>query len=154
MGQFFGSLYCLFGLDQFYGLDLANYLWGLTSSIVTNNQYIGIGLTMLSITLAMVLIYYYVLNQPRLSKWWGWGIFLVLNSIINFIVGWQWVLSDYYAGKMVYIDPATNLVTALPIYESNILCFGVVNMLLSIISFFIFSIIFKWWSRNCSTSPF
>ena len=34
--------------------------------------------------------------------------FLVINGIINFIVGWQWVLKDYYDGKMITIDPATN----------------------------------------------
>lgn len=26
MGEFFGSIYCWF--EEFFGLDLANYLWG------------------------------------------------------------------------------------------------------------------------------
>ena len=154
MDQLFGSLYCLFGLDQFYGLDLANYLWGQTSSIVTTNQFIGIGLIMLGISLAMVLIFYYAVDHPKLDNWWGWGIFLVVNAIINFFVGWNWVLSDYYAGKMIFLDPATNLDTPLPIYKSNLLCFGVVNMLLSVFAFIIFSLIFKWGSRNCNRAPF
>lgn len=154
MGGFFGSLYCLFGLDQFYGLGLANYLWGSTSSIVTTNQFIGIGLSMMGISFAMVIIFYYAVNHPRLDNWWGWGLFLVVNAIINFFVGWQWVLSDYYAGKMVYIDSVTSLETPLPIYESNLLCFGVANMLLSILAFIIFSLIFKWGSRNCHRAPF
>jgi hypothetical protein len=102
----------------------------------------------------MVLIYYYVLNHPRLNQWWGWGIFLVVNAVINFIVGWQWVLADYYDGKMITIDPATNLQTPLNIGESEILCFGVSNMFLSILAFIILSFCFKWWSSNCSRAPF
>ena len=154
MDQFFGSLYCMLGLDHFYGLDLANYLWGLTSITVTTNQFIGIGLTMLGISLAMVLIYYYAVDHPRLANWWGWGIFLVINAIINFFVGWQWVLSDLYSGYMMFIDPVNNIETPLPITESNCLCFGVVNMLLSAFAFLIFSFIFKWWSTNSHRAPF
>ena len=29
MGEFFGSIYCWF--EEFFGLDLANYLWGESS---------------------------------------------------------------------------------------------------------------------------
>jgi hypothetical protein len=152
MGNFFGSIYCWF--EDFFGLELANYLWGQSSPLSQTNAYIGIGFTMLGVSLAMVLIYYYALNHPRLNQWWGWGIFLVVNAVINFIVGWQWVLDDYYDGKMITIDPATNLQTPLNIGESEILCFGVSNMFLSILAFIILSFCFKWWSSNCSRAPF
>jgi hypothetical protein len=152
MGDFFGSIYCWF--EDFFGLELADYLWGQSSPLSQTNAYIGIGFTMLGVSLAMVLIYYYVLNHPRLNQWWGWGIFLVVNAVINFIVGWQWVLDDYYDGKMITIDPATNLQTPLNIGESEILCFGVSNMFLSILAFIILSFCFKWWSSNCSRAPF
>jgi hypothetical protein len=152
MGDFFGSIYCWF--EDFFGLELADYLWGQSSPLSQTNAYIGIGFTMLGVSLAMVLIYYYVLNHPRLNQWWGWGIFLVVNAVINFIVGWQWVLADYYDGKMITIDPATNLQTPLNIGESEILCFGVSNMFLSILAFIILSFCFKWWSSNCSRAPF
>ncbi len=152
MGTFFGSLYCWF--EDFIGLELADYLWGLSSPESQINSFIGIGWTMLGISLAFVLVYYYVLDHPKLSNWWGWGIFLVANAITNFVVGWQWVLKDYYQGKMITIDPATNLKIDLNIGESEILCFGASNMFLSILAFFIFSLIFKWWSNNSSHAPF
>lgn len=152
MGEFFGSIYCWF--EDFFGLELAEYLWGNSSPLSDTNSFIGIGLSMFIISLVMVLIYYYVVNHPRLNHWWGWGIFLVTNAVINFIVGWQWVLKDYYDGKMVTIDPATNLQTPLNIGESEILYFGVSNMLLSVMIYIIFSFIFKWWSSNCSRAPF
>ena len=152
MGEFFGSIYCRF--EEFYGLDLANYLWGEASPQSQTNAFIGIGLTMLGISLGVVLIYYYAVNHPRLNNWWGWGIFLLINAVINFIVGWQWVLKDYYDDKMVAIDPSTNMEVPLNIGNSEILCFGVSNMILSIIAFIIFSLIVKWWSTNCSRAPF
>lgn len=152
MGDFFGSLYCIF--EDFFGLELADYLWGQASPDSTINSFIGIGLWMFGISLAVTLIYYYAVNHPKLNNWWGWGIFLVINSIINFIVGWQIVLRDYYDGLMVKIDPSTNTRVPLNIGESEILCFGVSNMILSIAVFIIFSFIVKWWSSNCSRAPF
>lgn len=152
MGEFFGSIYCLF--EDFFGLNLAEYLWGQAAVTVTTNQFIGIGLTMLGISLGMAILYYYVVDHPKLCNWWGWGIFFGLNALINFIVGWQWVLKDYYENKMVTNDPATNLLVPLNIGESNLLCFGVSNMFLSMIAFVIFSYIIRWWSKNCSSAPF
>lgn len=152
MGDFFGSLYCIF--EDFFGLELADYLWGQSSPDSTTNSFIGIGLWMLGISILTVLIYYYALNHPKLNNWWGWGIFLIINAIINFIVGWQIVLSDFYDGLMVRIDPSTNMNVPLNIGESEIICFGVSNMIISVFTFIIISFIVKWWSRNCSNAPF
>ena len=151
MGEFFGSIYCWF--EEFFGIELANYLWGESSLLSQTNSFIGIGWSMFGISFAMVLIYYYVINHPQLNHW-GWIIFLVINGIINFIVGWQWVLKDYYDGKMITIDPATNLQMPLNIGESEIIYFGVSNMFISVIAFIVFSFILKWWSTNCSRAPF
>lgn len=150
--NFFGSIYCWF--EEFFGIELANYLWGESSLLSQTNSFIGIGWSMFGISFAMVLIYYYVINHPQLNHWWGWIIFLVINGIINFIVGWQWVLKDYYDGKMITIDPATNLQMPLNIGESEIIYFGVSNMFISVIAFIVFSFILKWWSTNCSRAPF
>lgn len=152
MGEFFGSIYCWF--EEFFGIELANYLWGESSLLSQTNSFIGIGWSMFGISFAMVLIYYYVINHPQLNHWWGWILFLVINGIINFIVGWQWVLKDYYDGKMITIDPATNLQMPLNIGESEIIYFGVSNMFISVIVFIVFSFILKWWSTNCSRAPF
>lgn len=152
MGEFFGSLYCIF--EDFFGLDLAEYLWGQASPDSPTNSFIGIGLWMLGISLGMTLIFYYVVNHPKLCNWWGWGIFLLINAVINFLVGWQIVLRDYYDGKMVSFDPSTNMKVSLNISPSEILCFGVSNMILSMVAFIIFSFIFKWWSVNCKRAPF
>ncbi|MDE5806572.1 MAG: hypothetical protein K2H76_00520 [Muribaculaceae bacterium] len=151
MGNFFGTIYCWF--ESFFGLELANYLWGISSPLSETNQFIGVGMWMIGISLFMVILYYYIINHPKLCSWWGWGIFLLVNAVVNFFVGWQWVLSDYYEGKMVTIDPATNMQVPLNIGTSELLSFGVSNMLLSVAAFVFFSVCIKWWSTSCSNAP-
>ena len=152
MGEIFGSIYCW--LEDFYGLELANYLWGESSPEQMNIMYIGIGFSMLGISLAFVIGFYYIVNHPRLNNWWGWLIFMIINAAVNFFVGWQWVLKDFYAGLMVTKDAATGKMVDLPIYESDILAFGVTNMIDSIFAFLILSYLLKWWSTNVSRAPF
>lgn len=152
MDQFFGSIYCW--LEDFFGLPLADYLWGISSPRQTSVMFIGIGLSMIVISFAIVVLYYYIINHPRLNNWWGWTIFLGVNAAINFVVGWQWVLKDYYDGLMVKFDPATNKEIDLDIFPSDIIAFGVTNMINAMIVFFVFSYIIKWWSTNCSRAPF
>lgn len=152
MGEFFGSIYCW--LEDFYGLELADYLWGQSSPEQQSNMYIGIGLSMLCISSFMVVTYYYIVNHPRLNNWWGWLIFAAVNAGINFVVGWQWVLKDYYDGFMVAKNATTGEMEKLHIYESDILAFGVTNMIDAILAFLIISYIIKWWSTNCSRAPF
>lgn len=152
MGELFGSIYCW--LEEFFGLELADYLWGGLSPLQAGNMFIGIGLSMIIISMLLVVIYYYVLNHPRLNNWWGWSIFMVVNAIVNFIIGWQWVLRDYYEEKMVKKSAVTGKLVDLNITESDILAFGVTNMIDAIIAFIIISYIIKWWSSNCSRAPF
>lgn len=152
MGDFFGAIYCW--LEDFFGLELADYLWGQASPDQETNMFIGIGLSMLGISLAITICYYYIVNHPRLNNWWGWLIFLGINALINFIVGWQWVLSDYYEGLMVKVNAATGETEDLAISTGDILAFGVTNMIDAIIAFILFSYMIKWWSTNCSRAPF
>lgn len=152
MGEFFGSIYCW--LEDFFGLELADYLWGESSPLQESNMFIGIGLSMLCVSFIVTICYYYVINHPRLNNWWGWLIFLGINALINFIIGWQWVLKDYYDHLMVKEDKATGNPVNLPIYPDDIFAFGVTNMLNAILAFILFSYIIKWWSTNCSRAPF
>ena len=152
MGELFGSIYCW--LEDFFGIELANYLWGESSPEQMSNMFIGIGLSMLCISFVFVLLFYYVVNHPRHNNWWGWLIFCGINAVVNFFVGWQWVLKDFYAGLMVKQNPATGKMVDLPINESDILAFGVTNMIDAMMCFLIMSYIFKWWSTNCSRAPF
>jgi len=150
IGEFFGSFYCI--LEDLFGLDLANYMWGQATMEQNTNLFIPMGLTMFGISLVIMLVYYYVINHPRLCNLWGWLLFLGINFVINFFVGWQWILSHLYAGKMVVLN-AQKQEVPLPIDEWNCLCFGLASSLLSIFVFILFTYIFKWWSSNCWIAP-
>ena len=152
MDNFFGSMYSW--LDGLYGLELANYLWGVSSPLSQSNQFIIIGLFMMGISVLLCVLYYYVIDHPRMANWGGWSIYLVVNALINFLVGWQWVLDDYYGNKMVAINPVDGGYVALNIYDADIFCFGVANAILSVLVFVIISLIIKRWSVNGNHSPF
>ena len=151
MGQFFGSIFCWF--EEFFGLNLADYLWGVYSPN-GENLFIGLGFWMFGISLFMVLTFYYIINKPLFNNWWGWLIFLSINAGINFIVGWQSVLADKREGLMTQKSSITGQLIPLDITDAQIVKFGVSDMFLSILVFIIFSLIFKWWSTNCSDAPF
>lgn len=151
MGEFFGSMYASL-FESFYGYDLADYLWGITSRDGAN-LYTGIGLWLMGISLAVAVVFYYVINHPKFNNWWGWLIFMGINFAVNFVMGLQWTLTDLYAGKMVVYDKVTKQAITF-VTESNCLRFGVANALLAIVVFFIFSMIIKWWSKNVAHAPF
>ena len=152
MGEFFGSIYCLF--EDVFGLELANYLWGNLSPNQQTNMYVPIGFTMLVVSVFVWLLYYYIIDHPKLAKWWGWLIFLGTNAAVNFLIGWQWVLSHYFLGYMVGIEPSTKKVYDLNISYGDMLCFGFANMLLASLVVVILTIFMKWGSKNSSNSPF
>ena len=150
MGDFFGSIYCIF--EDFVGTPLAEYMWGKYSADETN-LYIGIGFWLLGITALIAVVFYYVINKPSLGNIWAWLVVCIINAVANFAMGYYWTVSDYYAGLMETISPVTNMSEQLPIDESNCLCFGFSNALLSIGVFFIISMLIKNWS-NAKNAPF
>lgn len=151
MGEFFGSIYCWF--EDFFGQDLADYMWGQTADNQTSNLYIGIGLWLIGISALSMIIFYYVINKPSFGNIWAWLVACIINTGLNFAMGYNWVVEDLYAGLMVATNPVTHLQEQLPIDQSDCLCFGVSNAILSIGLFFILSMLFKYWS-NAKNAPF
>ena len=151
MGDFFGSIYCVF--EEFFGLDLADYMWGQLADDQTSNLFIGIGYWLLGISLLVAVLFYYGINKPRFGNFWAWLVTCLINAIVNFFMGYYWTVSDLYEGLMVATDPKTGIQEQLPIYQSDCLCFGVSNAILSIVVFFIISILIKGGS-NAKNAPF
>ena len=146
MDQIFRSIYLPIFQDMF-GMSLSDYLAGFSSD---TNLLIPIGIVMIGISAFVTILYYYIVNKPKLSLWWGWLIFLGINFIINFFVGWQWVqqhLNDNWPNLYEDSDAVEAVI-------ENVLLFGLSNALISIVCFFVISMLVKWGSKNCSHSPF
>ena len=107
----------------------------------------------LGISALVAIVFYYVINKPRFGNIWAWLVVCILNAIINFLMGYYWTVSDLYEGLMVATNPKTGIQEQLPIEQSDCLCFGVSNAILSLGVFFLISIIIKNGS-NSKNAPF
>lgn len=141
-----------------FGSDMADFLAGYQcpseeseGGYLASNQFIMYGFIALGTALAIVLIYYYVINHPRFNKWWSWLLMLVLVGSINLFTGAIMTSNDLAAGNIgeCLINGANG-----GIYATNCWMFGLANFFVSAIFFIIFSICLKWWSTNCKYTPF
>jgi hypothetical protein len=100
----------------------------------------NIGLLNLGISLALVLVFYYLINRAmRVATFNGtghWALFLVLNALIAFgVTVWQ-------ASAQQVTD------------HSYIYWLATWNAILGLLWFFLFSLILRKGSTNASTTPF
>jgi len=159
MNDVLGTIYCWF--ESLFGQYLAEYLWGYNCNTETydgKNLFNSIGLITIAVSLAFVLIYYYVINHTRFAQWWHWTIVLLLTSVLNLFIAYGWTVSDFQNGAigdclMYKRDGEGNILSQL-IYADDCWMFGLSNFFVSIMFFIVFSFMFKWWSRNCKHSPF
>ncbi|WP_299700281.1 hypothetical protein [uncultured Pontibacter sp.] len=127
--KFFWGLY-----EMFLGRPIpANFTNDYREVVFPNT-----GLLLIIITLAIVLIYYYVLNRMMstgLYKTQHWVMFLVLNAIIAFII------------PVVQVN-ANGIDT-----HSYTFMFAFLNVIYSLVLFFLFSILLKRGSVQAWTTP-
>jgi len=158
MNDILGTIYCWF--ESLFGQYLGEYLWGYDCNTQTydgKNLFNSIGLVTIAVSLVLVLIYYYVINNTRFSQWWHWAIVLLVSSILNFFIAYGWTISDYQNGVigdcLMYTRDDGGTILSQLIYGSDCWMFGLSNFFVSIMFFILFSFMFKWWSRNCKHSP-
>ncbi|MCB9018133.1 MAG: hypothetical protein H6544_05985 [Prevotellaceae bacterium] len=159
MENFFGSIYCWF--ESLFGANIAEYLWGYncgTQDYTNPNVFNKIGLLVLLISLVLSFVYYYVLNSAKWNRWWHWLIVMFVCGIVNFYVGVQSVLADFLDGNigdcLMYTRDENSEIISQLINESDCWMFGVANMIVSMIFFFVLSFVIKWKSTNCKHTPF
>lgn len=154
-----GSIYCV--LEDLFGVNLANYLWGYecaTNAFNNLNLFNIIGGIAIAVTLIFTLVYYYVIRHPRFTGWGSWLIVMAVACLINFFIGYGLTYNDLLNGKigdcLVYIYDQNGNVISTQIDSFNCLMFGFVNLLFSILLFVFFSFVLKWWSKHAKYSPF
>jgi hypothetical protein len=100
----------------------------------------NIGLLNLGLSLALVVVFYYVINRAMgvatFNKGRHWGIFFFLNAVLAFIIAiWQ-----------ANAQQATE--------HSYIYWLATWNAVLGMLWFFVFSLLLRRGSTNASTTPF
>lgn len=155
MENLFAELYCAF--ESLFGNNLAEYLWGFDCE---TNDYVGestfgiFGFVAIGVALLFAILYYYLpcrfFNHPRSNRGLNWFLILFIVGLINGCFASYVTINDLLDGNI-----GTCLVEEGDgITETNCYLFGVANFIISSGFFFLWSLIFKWWSPNCKNSPF
>lgn len=159
MKEFFGNIYTWF--ESLFGKELSEHLWGYECETGTylTNLYNQVGVMTLIISLLVAILFYYIINHPRFNRWWSWVIVLFINGLVNMLYAYQFVLSDFRAGKisdcLMYIrNEKSGEVVSQLIEEGNCLMFGYTNFIVATLFFIIISFIVKWKSPNAKHAPF
>lgn len=114
------------------------------------------------VSLLMVVIYYFVINRPSWNRLRNWFIMLIINSVIAFGVAWAWSSKSmkscwgYHFGESL-----TESGKCEPLPDINLgdcLQFGLNNLVIAAIFFFVFSVVFKRFKvgtfiSNCRNTP-
>lgn len=116
------------GTDNFAD---AMYDFNLYFSLAT---YISISVWVFAI------LYYWVIDQVKLSSFVGWALFLVLAVIAAPCVAYFYPLSVFDAENLDFV--------------SDLSGFAIITVPLALVEYFIVSIGIKDFSSNCSTRPF
>lgn len=137
MNELFAPFYegwGLFYLDQFSD-DLFNF-----------NLYMPIGLTLIISTVALLVVYYYIIDHPKFAKWIHWFLWILLICGINFCVAYYVTYNEL---DVVYAQKEQ----AMP-YSVEFFSFSVVNAFWTFLFGLLTSALIKWKSINCKRTPF
>lgn len=134
-------------IANIYELWGAAYFDGFSADMYDINAYAPIFIWMIVSIVFVNITYYYIVNNPRLSRWWHWMIFNLVISLLNFAIGW-----GISYGKLFDLYNAQNM--DLPYFAmTEFFQFASICFCWTFVLFFIFSMIIKWGSSQCKHSP-
>ncbi|MBO4699378.1 hypothetical protein J5690_07190 [bacterium] len=142
MNDFIASLFELWGNAQFG--DFSNDMFQEGEG----SFYLQIFLIMVILTIVVPVLYYYVIDNARLNRWYYWLLFNFGTAIVNFIFSWvcsSESIANYYYQEQLEC-PSYGVV---PYFTLSLIV-----AMWSMIFFFVVSLIIKWKSKNSCYSPF
>ncbi len=140
MNNFFAKIYEL-TIDA-YGYNLTEYLYGNGEGMST---YVLFGLIQIGISLSTVLIFYYIMNRPDFNRWYNWALIGFANIILQFGFVVLYLNIQLQNGVLV--------VDGVGLYEITMFSLTAI-VPVALIQYIIFSFMLRWWSTNCSTTPY
>ena len=134
----------------FYGPALFDHLKGWDDALMDYNPdynvFPSLFLWTFGIAATVFVLYYYLINSPRLSRWWHWLITMLIVAAVSYWLGFRTVITD-----LVQQTISSSLATY--IGRNNAMMFGIYNMGLAVLWYFVLTLCFRRWSRNCKHSP-
>lgn len=135
-----------------YSSNLDNYLmgWNPTDQVESAPlvSYTECGLVMLCLAIVAAVAFYKIIDRPTFNKWYHWALTGLGAAVVSLF---------YATGRCVGAVPADiQNVVGEDAYAGfgDFLGFGFVNLLWTIVFYFIFSLIMKNFSVNSRTTPF
>lgn len=141
MNDFFANLFELWGLAI-----IENSQASFSDQMYDNALYPPIGLVMIISALLFAILYYFVINHARLSRWYWWGLGGLIVAVINFLTSWG--IAD---GKLyqIYVNAGMQY----PFSFIDILPFSLIVAMWTFIVYLLTSVIFKRFSINSRHTP-
>lgn len=132
-----------------YGDELAAHLDGWNGeNLEGSSDYVPNGFFLYYFTLLVAVAFYYLIDSVRFNKMSHWGLMWLGNALIVFFVSYYFFAYLDYSKQEISADIAEQ------INDSHILYWGLTNAIYALLLFIIFSFSIRWWSTNCSTTPF
>lgn len=134
-------------IANIYELWGAAYFEGFSDDMYDINAYFPIFLWMIISVAVVAFAYYYIINHPRLTRWYHWIVFNLATSLLNFAIGWgisYGNLYDLYHAQNMSL-PYSSMTEFFP--------FAGICFFWTFVLFFVCSMIIKWGSKNCKHSP-
>jgi hypothetical protein len=128
MNEIFSPLYEFF----YYNVPFSD-------SVYDESIYAQLGLISFILSLFLVLTFYYWIKRPRFSRWYHWSLILGINFIINIALG--------------FVIPRNKFISLGLDYENEFYFFSLINGIISVLFFVIFSFCLRWWSINAKGTP-
>lgn len=141
--DFIANIYELWGSATLYGKD--GFVF--SDDMYNENIYWPVFLCMVISIVIVSITYYYILNHPRLTRWYHWIVFNLATSLLNFAIGWgisYGNLYDLYHAQNMSL-PYSSMTEFFP--------FAGICFFWTFVLFFVCSMIIKWGSKNCKHSP-
>lgn len=151
LGWIYGNI---LNLLQLYSDALDRYLlgWDCNADAWADTiLYNRFGLIAILTSAILAGFYYYVWCPVRRQRLW-WFLLLLINAIVNAIIGFTLLNSDYEEGLigdcLIYDDNGQQVIDTM-----DFVWFGFVNAILAIVLFYFFSWAIKWGSRTGKYYP-
>ena len=120
--------------------DLFPYAGTFSDDLYDQNLYFKVGLWNALLSLGLVVLFYYIINNPKFSKLKHWFIILAVNAVFAFGLGFLLPFNVFKALLIEY-----------QIDEYSLFAFK--NALISMLWFIFWSYLIKWGSTNAKGTP-